>query len=174
MVKVLSLGFMLASLLAAPSVVLAAAQGLPEGVTSIQEVYQDWRVNCVQGQPAVQCTMSQEQTQNGQRVLAMELTAAGDAGVTGTLVLPFGLELSAGAILQVDDGGAEPPRAFKTCLPAGCTVQVAFNKAQLDVLSKAKVLKVSVTAADNNQQASFGISLKGFGAALARTAALSQ
>ncbi|WP_083222795.1 invasion associated locus B family protein [Ensifer sp. LC163] len=43
---------------------------------SIVETYRDWRVACVQQGTDKQCAMSQVQTQqNGQRVLAIELSA---------------------------------------------------------------------------------------------------
>ncbi|PRD40335.1 invasion protein, partial [Phyllobacterium phragmitis] len=44
---------------------------LPGGASSLNEVYRDWRVGCVQQGTTKRCAMSQIQAQqNGQRVLA--------------------------------------------------------------------------------------------------------
>src|SRR5262245_5086988 len=98
----------------------AAAQDagytLPGGASSLQETYQDWSLAC-QGSPKAVCAVSQQQTQqNGQRVLAVELRKGADGGVSGNLVLPFGLLLDAGATLQIDDGQPRAPLRFSTCL----------------------------------------------------------
>jgi invasion protein IalB len=164
-------------LLVVPTAALAQTEGsvLPEGVTSVQEVYQDWRVSCVKVEGATQCAMSQEQVQeNGQRVLAIELTSAAEAGLTGTLVLPFGLALSSGVVFQIDDGALDPSLPFSTCVPAGCIVEVAFDPVRVEGFSNGEMLTLNVVTADNRQPAALNVSLKGFRPALDRMLALSQ
>ena len=91
---------------------------LPGGASSLNETYRDWRVTCVQQGTAKRCALSQAQAQqNGQRVLAMELSAPTANTVSGTLVLPFGLALDSGVAFQIDDKPAMAPIRFRTCLP---------------------------------------------------------
>jgi invasion protein IalB len=165
---------LIVALAAGPAVAANEPPALPNGASSVQETYDDWQVLCLQAEATIRCSMSQQQAQqDGQRVLAIEL-GAGDSGITGSLVLPFGLALAAGATLQIDDGQAQAPLPFKTCLPGGCIVPVSFGPEMLDRLAKGTLLKVTVTAADNDQPAVLNISLKGIAAALDRVMALSR
>lgn len=158
---------------------MAVAQGqpaqLPNGASSVQETYQDWRVACAQTAPAHSCTLSQTQArQNGQMVLAVELSATADNGLTGSLVLPFGLSLQAGAALQIDDGQPKAALPFSTCYQVGCVVPLSFDQTTLAALRKGKVLKVNVTALNASQPTTLQISLKGFSPALDRTMTLAH
>src|SRR5262245_36055516 len=93
------------------SIATASAQeaALPGGASSLREAHGDWMVNCTiagsEDQARKVCAMSQEQTDSnsGQRVIAMELQP-GETASNVTLLLPFGLDLAAGAALQIDDG----------------------------------------------------------------------
>src|SRR3546814_15001014 len=93
-------------------------------VCSSDLTYQDWIVACQARDDAARCVMTQIRTapRTGQRVLAIELRAAGEETVAGVLVMPFGLALSKGVALRVDDGAGEPASDFSTCLPGGCLV----------------------------------------------------
>src|SRR5262245_37523598 len=99
------------AIFAALQITPAWTQGalLPGGATSLRETHGDWVVNCAimgEGEQASKvCTLSQEQqdSKSGQRVIGVELRPASGANAA-TLVLPFGLDLAAGAALQVDDG----------------------------------------------------------------------
>jgi invasion protein IalB len=93
--------------------------------------------------------------------------------VDGALVLPFGLALDRGVTLQVDDAPAGPALRFRTCLPAGCVVPLSFDARLVAALRKGAALKINA-AADNGKDAVFTISLKGFPAALDRTAVLAK
>ncbi len=147
---------------------------LPGGASALNETYKDWHVACVQEGTAKRCVMSQIQTQqNGQRVLAIELNAPNSSTVSGTLVMPFGLALDSGITFQIDDKPAMQPIRFRTCIPAGCLVNVSFDAATLAALRAGAVLKVKATA-DGGAAAPFSISLQGFGTALDRVAALAR
>jgi len=166
------------------AVVLAAASanaqesGLPGGASSLRESHGDWVVTCAvqnqAGRNVKLCAFSQEQTDSNsrQRVLAIELKPEGN-GVSGMLVLPFGLALDQGASFQIDDGPTGSPQKFRTCIPAGCLVPVSFDARTLAALRKGSQLKIK-TIADGGKETPFTISLKGFPSAFDRTAALAK
>lgn len=151
-----------------------AASPLPGGASSLNETYKDWRVTCAQQSKLKRCVLSQIQAQqNGQRVLAIELSAPGNNAVAGTLVLPFGLALDSGVVFQIDEKPAIQPVRFRTCVPAGCLVSVNFDAVTIVGLRAGTALKIKAIA-DGGAAAPFSISLQGFATALDRVAALSR
>jgi invasion protein IalB len=157
--------------LSAPVTAQETGSKLPGGASSLQETYQDWNLSC-QGTPQTVCVISQQQMQqSGQRVLAIELRRDGDGGLTGNLVLPFGLLLDAGAALQVDAAAQQKPLRFSTCLPAGCLVPLAFDANTGAALKDGTALKVTVHSNDA-KEVTLSISLKGMAAAVDRLEAL--
>ncbi len=151
-----------------------AASALPGGASSLSETYQDWQVSCVQQGAAKRCALSQSQAQqNGQRVLTIEIGAPVANKAGGIIVLPFGLALSSGAALQIDDKPAGQALPFRTCLPVGCIVPVSFEAPTLALLRVGGSIKIKAVT-DGGQDAPFSISLKGFAAALDRVAALAK
>ncbi|WFU13313.1 invasion associated locus B family protein (plasmid) [Rhizobium sp. CB3090] len=144
---------------------------LPNGASSLQETYQDWSLAC-QSTPQAICTVSQQQTQqNGQRVMAIELRRNADGTLAGNLILPFGLALDAGVVLQIDDAAPQKPLRFSTCLPAGCLVSLGFDAKAVVALKTGTSLKVKVQGMDA-KELTLPISLKGLPAAVDRLAAL--
>lgn len=159
---------------AANTPAIAQTSGLPGGASSLNETYKDWRVACVHNGATKRCVLSQVQAQqNGQRVLAIELNAPNGNAVTGTLVLPFGLALDSGVILQIDEKPAMQPIRFRTCLPTGCIVTVSFDAPTIVALRAGTTLKAKATA-DGGAAAPFSISLQGFGTALDRVGVLAR
>jgi len=147
---------------------------LPGGASSLQETYQDWRVTCRIANGAKMCAISQQQVQkNGQRVLAVELSAPSGNRVSGTLILPFGLALETGVTFQIDDQPVMQPMRFRTCVPAGCLVSVTFDGPALMALRSGTMLKIRAVA-DGGAAAPFSISLQGFAAALDRAGTLAH
>jgi invasion protein IalB len=159
--------------LPAPAAAQPAA-ALPGGATSLQETHGDWVVGCVVQGAAKRCGVTQEQTnqQTRQRVVAMELTPAGDR-IEGVLLLPFGLVLDQGVALQIDDQAQGQTLRFRTCLPGGCLVPLGFDARQTAALRAGTALKARVMP-DGGQPTVLTISLKGLGSALDRTAALAR
>lgn len=156
-----------------PTAFPAGATGLPGGATSLRETYQAWQVACAVQGKTKRCVLLQQQTEkNGLKVLTIQLTPAADHGVSGTLVLPFGLLLSSGVKYQIDDKPAADALPFRTCLPAGCVVPLTFSAAILKALRAGTVLKLIATQSANGQPITFSVSLKGFVPALDRTRAL--
>lgn len=161
----------------ASAVLPATAQDavtLPGGASALNETHGDWVVHCEAAQQQIVCALQQEQadTNSKQRIIAIEL-APGDGTLNGTLVLPFGLALEKGVALQVDGGAPLPSLRFRTCLPAGCLVNLTLEAPTVAALTLGTVLKVTATA-DNGSEAPFNISLKGFSGALDRTIELSK
>ncbi|ETR76957.1 invasion protein [Afipia sp. P52-10] len=151
-----------------------AASSLPGAATSLQETHGDWVVSCALQGASKRCGLTQEHTnqQTRQRVFAVELTPVGDK-VEGVLLLPFGLVLDQGVALQVDDQAEGQPLRFRTCLMAGCLVQVTFDARQAAALRGGTALKMRVTP-EGGPSTVLAISLKGLGAALDRTIALAR
>lgn len=146
----------------------------PGGASSVSETYKDWSVSCVLQEAGKRCVLTQTQTQQGgQRVLAIELNVPSGTKLTGVLVLPFGLALDSGAVLQIDDKPAGQPLRFRTCLPAGCLISLDFDAAMIAALRAGTALKIKVHA-DGGKETALSISLQGFPAALDRTAALAR
>lgn len=161
------------------SLSFAQESGLPGNATSLRETHGDWTVSCAiaaspEGNRTTRCSISQEQLdrQTRQRALAIELTPAGD-GAEGVLILPFGLSLEAGITYQLDDGAAGAGQRFRTCLPAGCLVNAAFDARTVALLKAGSTLKVKALAA-GGQELTFSISLAGFSRAFARVSALAK
>lgn len=153
----------------------ATALGLPGGATSLNETHGDWTVVCTATEGAARCAISQTQVngESRQRVLTVELTAAGDGNAaSGVLILPFGLRLDEGIVLAIDEAQPLQSLRFSTCLPAGCLVPLAFDQDAVSALSAGTTLAVRAKANDTNQDVALSISLRGFTSALARITGL--
>lgn len=149
---------------------------LPGGAQNLREGYGDWVVSCdirTQNNASRKvCALSQEQTntQSHQRVLFMQLQPKGSAA-EGTLVLPFGPDLSKGVTLQIDGGATLASLPFWTCLPGGCLVRLSFDAKSVAGLRAGNNLKVNVFPVGAPEM-SLSVSLKGFPDALDRTISL--
>ncbi|WP_449415480.1 invasion associated locus B family protein [Ochrobactrum teleogrylli] len=175
--SVILTGIGMAALAAASA--YAAEPSLPNGATSLREQYADWTVLCgitADGDKKIKvCSMQQEQVRqvkNGpsQRVLAVELQPK-DKGLQGVLVLPLGLKLDKGAMLKIDDGKASDASPFRTCVFAGCIVDIAADDKMAASLGKGKAIAVK-TISDDGKDADFTISLNGFQNAMNRVGEL--
>jgi invasion protein IalB len=150
-----------------------AQSALPNGASTLQETYQDWRVACSSRDKATACAISQDQTQqNGQRLLAVEMQVRPDGSALATFLLPFGIVLDSGITPNVDDQPPLKPVRFRTCLPTGCIALLPIDPATLAKLRVGSRLNLKVTA-DADKPLSFPVSLHGFSAALDRVAAVS-
>jgi len=171
--SVILTGIGMAALAAASA--FAADPSLPNGATSLREQYADWTVLCginTDGDNKTKvCSMQQEQVRqvkNGpsQRVLAVELQPK-DKGLEGVLVLPLGLKLDKGATLKIDEGKASDASPFRTCVFAGCIVDIKADDKMAASLGKGKAIAVK-TVSDEGKDADFSISLNGFQNAMNR------
>lgn len=150
-----------------------AQSALQNGASTVQEIYQDWRLTCNMRDKAPTCAISQDQTQqNGQRLLAVEIQMRADGSAIATLLLPFGIVLGSGITPNVDDQPPLKPVGFRTCLPTGCIAQLPIDSATLVKLRAGSRLNLKVIG-DPDKALSFQVSLHGLSAALDRVALLS-
>lgn len=160
----------------APGLAKTAVETLPNGAASIRESYGDWIVDCrlVEGRKV--CTFSQARgnQQTGQRSFAIELKPPRDGKTDGVLVLPFGLLLSAGVKLSLDDKPLGQTVPFSTCVPDGCLVPVSFPTVAIDAIKKGKVMTIGATPSGGAEPVVFPISLEGLAAAHARISELAK
>lgn len=161
---------------AAPVAEADAPPLLPGGASALSETYEGWSVNCQVANKVKACSMSHQQVNKntGQRLLAVEIAARSADEAAGTIVLPFGLAVSQGVTLAVDDQKPLPVLPFSTCLSGGCLVPARLDRKLLQELSAAESLKIVGTVYDTGQPITFTVPLAGFSAALARTVALSM
>lgn len=151
-----------------------AATGLPNGASAINEVYEDWTVDCRVADGRKICRLSQAQgnSQTGRRVFAIELDAPRHGRAEGTVLMPLGVKLDAGAILKLDDKTFGQGLRFSACAAQGCIAAVSLPAAALDSLRKSQNLTIASLSLSNNEPVVFKVSLKGFAAATARIAQL--
>lgn len=169
-------GIVAAAVFASSSVFAQTAAPLPGGASSLRETHGDWVVNCVVPKDRKLCTISQQlaqQSQGGgaQRVLSVELTPTAK-GAEGALLLPFGLLLSRGVAVQVDEGKPLAATPVRTCVPGGCLAPLTLDPATVGGMRKGKQLKLNMVASDTEKPLVLNVSLKGFGDALDRASAL--
>lgn len=149
---------------------------LPGGASSLTETHDDWTVACSVQAEGKRCVFSQSlgNKQTGQRLLSMELGPKED-GVEGVILAPFGLRLSQGLTLKVDDNEQlGDPAGFTTCLEAGCVVPVTFDAAQVAKLASGETLTINAENGSSGEPVKLTISLNGFDAARKRAAELMQ
>lgn len=152
------------------------AATLPNGASSINEVYGDWTVDCRITDGRRQCVLTQSQgnRQTNQRVFAIELRTPKDGKMEGTILMPFGPKLENGAILRLDDKDLGQGLRFSTCTPAGCLLPVSFPAVATDAMKTGKTLTAAALNLSTNDPVTFDISLAGFAAALARIGELDR
>jgi invasion protein IalB len=152
----------------------ATAQQLPNGASSINESYGSWTVSCRLNDGQKLCTLAQIQgnKQTGQRTFGIELLTPKSGKIDGTVVMPFGLKLDAGASLKLDDKDFGQTLHFSTCIPDGCLLPVSFPTTAIEALQKGTALSVNSIGLGNGQPVTFSISLDGFAAALKRVTEL--
>jgi invasion protein IalB len=160
----------------APALAQVAADRLPGGASSLQETYESWTVSCriVEGRKACSLSQVRGNQQTGQRSFAIDLQPPRDGKTSGTLVLPFGLALSAGVKLTLDDKPLGQTIPFSTCVPNGCLAPVSFPTAATDALKKAKTLTITATPSGGSEPVTFTLALDGFTPAFARIAELAK
>jgi invasion protein IalB len=143
---------------------------LPNGASAINESYGDWTVDCrvTEGQKLCVLAQSQGNSQNNQRLFAIELRTPKDGRADGTILMPFGLKLENGAILRLDDKDLGQGLRFSTCIPAGCLLPVSFPTVATEAMKTGKTLTAAALNLSSGDPVAFNISLNGFAAALAR------
>ena len=151
-----------------------AAQTLPGGATSLSEKHDDWTVRCGIQNQSVACAARQQQVdpQSRRRTIALEVRLDKDT-LTGSILMPFGLDLSKGVTLGVDAAAAATPLPFQTCVPGGCLAPFSLGADWVKALRSGSTLTVKSVAV-NGAEAKFTLSLKGLGGSLDRIAELTK
>jgi invasion protein IalB len=107
-------------------------------------------------------------------VFAIELHPSCDGKTEGTILMPFGLNLDAGAVLKLDDKDLGKGLRFSTCVPQGCLLPVSFPTTAADAMRKGTKLVVASLNLSSGEAVTFNVSLNGFSVALARTTELAK
>ncbi|WP_425644175.1 invasion associated locus B family protein [Agrobacterium leguminum] len=143
---------------------------LPQGADSLKETYGDWALECKAEQTAVKCAVGQFQydQKNGTAAFAMEVFLARNGAIRIQVLVPFGMKLSEGIRLQLDDEPDERRLDFDTCVSDGCLTSIMLSGQDMNAMTKAQILKVSGVHYSRGQNLTFPTSLKGFSAAIAR------
>jgi invasion protein IalB len=149
---------------------------LPNGASTITETYGDWTIACGIENGMKLCNLNQAQgnKETGQRTFAIELRTPKDGKTEGTILMPFGLKLDAGALLKLDDKDLGKGLRFSTCVPQGCLLPVSFPTVATDAMRKGKTLVVASLNLSNGQAVTFNVSLNGFASALDRVEQLGK
>ncbi len=154
------------------------AGGDPRSTTmpSLEEAHGDWLVRCFGEGDERRCDIAQQQHQRetNKMVLAVELEAGADGILAGAMIVPFGLRLPDGVVMQVDERPASRPIPFATCLPVGCLVPLRFTAKGVEVLRAGQALKLNAITHEGGNQVGLTISLRGISAALNRLGELGR
>ena len=156
----------------APQGQTAPQQGAPAEGKLTERQFKDWTVRC--GRPSEQapevCEMQQQQTdKEGRTVMAVAVGKGPGASDLGLLIIvPLGVLLPAGVMLQIDSG-SEVPLQVNRCERQGCRIEMLLKPdllARLKSGSQAKVLFEAFDPQGEPRQLGIPISLLGFTAAL--------
>jgi len=150
----------------------APGQAAPAETKLTERQFKDWTVRCgrqdEQG-PEV-CEMQQQQTdKEGRTVMAVAVGKVPGAPDLGLLIMvPLGVLLPAGVMLQIDSG-AEMPLQVNRCERQGCRIEMLLKPdllARLKSGSQAKVFFEAFDPQGERRRLGIPISLLGFTAAL--------
>ena len=135
----------------------------PDAKTT-QEIFQDWRLQCVEKEGNKRCVVSQALlTGQGRPVAALSASIHGEA-VNMEFALPLMLDLSSPMKVQVDERAAVS-FAYSTCSNRACFVLRRGDQALVQSF-KAGAQAVLKLRLFSGQGVDMKVSLKGFGAAL--------
>lgn len=154
--------------------VRAAASSLPDGVTSLNETYQDWDLSCQVKDGQTACSVSQQayDGKTQQRFFSLKFQPQGDQ-THGVALLPFGLDLNRGLTVVMDGLPVGDIYSFTTCMPEGCIVPLDLDDGQLSGLEKSQHASLSFMTL-SGQVMKFPLSTAGLEKALARAHALTR
>ncbi|MGV6875611.1 invasion associated locus B family protein [Pseudochelatococcus sp. B33] len=146
------------------------AASLPNGTSSINEIYGDWTVSCLTPQGQKVCLLSQVQSNSrtGQRSFAIELRVPRDGKTEGIMVMPFGLGIDEGVRLKIDEQSLDEGARFSTCLPYGCIVPISFPTVTTDAMMRGTSLFIIAPTPNGGEPHMIEVSLDGFGEAFRR------
>lgn len=126
--------------------------------------YQDWVGVCadIQGKERceIQQTLNMDNEQGSARLLRASLNMMDDQLVL-QLLLPLGLDLRAGIVMQIDEG-EEFGSGFLTCVQEGCLVAFPLDETRLAAMRAGRVTKIGFRPFNTNETFVLEMSLMGF------------
>jgi len=128
----------------------------------------NWLVNCSNQADAerLDCAASQSVVvvESGARLLTAIFAVTVDEGAVLSMVLPFGLDLTAGVAMAVD-GPALPDVPVNTCDAEACYARIAVDDAAIGTLREGSVMTVGLRNVQD-QTVDMELTLSGFSAAM--------
>lgn len=126
--------------------------------------HQDWVSVCadVQGQERceMQQTLDMENEQGNTRLLRASVNKI-DNELVMQLLLPLGLDLRAGIVMQIDEG-EEFGSGFLTCVQEGCLVAFPLDEGRLAAMRVGTTTKIGFRPFNTNETLVIEMSLMGF------------
>ncbi|CAM3803292.1 invasion associated locus B family protein [Vreelandella rituensis] len=131
--------------------------------------HQDWRSVCVDMPEGERCqaqqSLNMENEQGSSRLLLASVLRNGDdAPPILELLLPLGLDVSSGIVMQIDDGD-EVRVPFATCLEQGCYAILPIEGNLMDTMRSGNVIRIGFRPFNARQTHAVEVSLIGFTAA---------
>ncbi len=158
-------GSLLGLLLAIAGLPAFAADKKPEAETA----FGDWQVECemaTDGKPRCFLTQTQLLKENNARLLKMSVGYIGPKGEPVLVaVLPLGIDLRAGVMMKLDEGG-DVPLILQQCVQDGCVASKVLDAKGLAAFAKARTLRLGVLPYAGTQSVAMTVSLKGISAGL--------
>lgn len=149
---------------------------LPIGTTTLKEKFDDWAVECRTHEATTKCGVGQYQKdyRTSRTIVAIIVTPPAEGFVKVVVLLPFGLAVTDGIRIRLDNEVAEQHGEFATCIPAGCLVSLILSAATIDAVEHADKIQIFSNGYESGSPLPFTISLRGFSAAFARLKNLQQ
>lgn len=112
---------------------------LPNGLQSMSENYQDWRLICREVHDKSRCEIVQEEfdDKNQMKVLTFEMTPGNFSSLKGVIVVPLGVDVSRHISVMADGENVTPPLPFSTCVITGCLIPLKLDAKEVERLQRA-------------------------------------
>lgn len=142
---------------------------LPNGADYFKETYGDWGVECTIVEFRRSCSVGQSQYDQVHTTIYSIAIYPPENGESKVVILmPFGLKLSEGVTLKIDNLPSQQNANFVTCIKNGCIIVLRFSDKTLDILKTSNILKIGSVSFSSGESTTVNASLRGFSAAIER------
>ncbi len=132
---------------------------------SIIEKYGQWSLDCQRVETGRRCSISQRLgNQLGMEVLQSDTQDS----VKALILLPFGLAVSEGITLFIDNKPADHRIPFSTCGSEGCIVPMVVSQKSMEQILQGSQLKIISFDAISSERKEYSIPLEGISRAYLR------
>lgn len=132
---------------------------------AIMEKYGKWTFDCRRYEAGSRCSINQKLgNQLGIEVLQPEANET----IKALILLPFGLAVSEGVTLSIDDKPADRRIPFSTCASEGCIVPMVVSNTSMEQILQANQLKIISFDAISLERKEYSIPLEGLSRAYLR------